>query len=197
MNEINQFPHLSSLIYPSQSDTNHLVRIRMRYQYFIDKLTPYVLRRWIAFAVIFCIYALRVFMIERFHIITYNLGLLALHLFIAFISPQVDPEMEGPGLPTKESDEFRPFMRRLPEFTFWYCLMMAFCIAFVLTFFDALDVNVFWPLMLIFWLMFFVSMMKTRIMHMVKYKYVPFSVGKPRYFKKEFSLQRKIDADSS
>ncbi|CAM8885944.1 unnamed protein product [Rhodiola kirilowii] len=107
--------------------------------------------------------------------------------------------MEGPGLPTKESDEFRPFVRRLPEFKFWYALTMAFCIAFVLTFFefDALDVHVLRPILLIFWFIFFVSMMKRRIMHMVKYKYVPFSVGKPRYFKKEFSLQRKIDADNS
>ncbi|CAM8881344.1 unnamed protein product [Rhodiola kirilowii] len=154
--------------------------VGMRYQYFIDKLTPYVLRRWIAFAVIFCIYALRVFMIQRFHILTYNLGLLALHLFIAFISPQVDPEMEGPGLPTKGSDEFRPFVRRLPEFTFWYGLTMAFCISFVLTFFDALDVyDKYWPGLLIYWFILFVYMMKGRIMHMVKNKYVPFSVGKP------------------
>ncbi|CAM8883692.1 unnamed protein product [Rhodiola kirilowii] len=166
--------------------------VGMRYQYFIDKSTPYVLRRWIAFAVIFCIYALRVFMIERFHLITYFLGILVLQLFISFISPQVDPEMEGPGLPTKESDEFRPFVRRLPEFKFWHGLTMALCIAFVLTFFAALDVyDICWPVILMIWFIYFVYKMKRRIMHMVKYKYVPFSVGKPRYFKKELSLQRK------
>lgn len=27
---------------------------------------------------------------------------------------------EGPVLPKSNSEEFRPFMRRLPEFKFWY-----------------------------------------------------------------------------
>lgn len=26
---------------------------------------------------------------------------------------------DGPSLPTKSNEEFRPFMRRLPEFKFW------------------------------------------------------------------------------
>uniref|UniRef100_A0A915K5U1 Uncharacterized protein n=1 Tax=Romanomermis culicivorax TaxID=13658 RepID=A0A915K5U1_ROMCU len=26
---------------------------------------------------------------------------------------------DGPSLPTRTNDEFRPFMRRLPEFKFW------------------------------------------------------------------------------
>ncbi|CAM8979254.1 unnamed protein product [Rhodiola kirilowii] len=168
--------------------------VGMRYQYFLDKSTPYVLRRWIAFAVIFCIYALRVFLIEGFYIITYGLGIFVLNLLIGFLSPQVDPEMEGPRLPTKGSDEFRPFVRRLPEFKFWYGITMAFCIAFVLTFFDALDVPVFWPILLMYWFILFVSTMKRQIMHMVKYKYVPFSVGKQRYFRK--SSVAAEDADN-
>ncbi len=27
---------------------------------------------------------------------------------------------DGPALPTKSSEEFKPFMRRLPEFKFWW-----------------------------------------------------------------------------
>lgn len=34
-------------------------------------------------------------------------------------SPQISPELEGPTLPTKGDEEFRPFVRRLPEFKFW------------------------------------------------------------------------------
>jgi hypothetical protein len=34
-------------------------------------------------------------------------------------SPQVNPELEGPTLPSKSDEEFRPFVRRLPEFKFW------------------------------------------------------------------------------
>ncbi|KAL0386951.1 UNVERIFIED_CONTAM: protein RER1B [Sesamum radiatum] len=54
-----------------------------------------------------------------------------------------DPELEptdGPSLPTKGSDEFKPFIRRLPEFKFWYAITKAFCIAFVMTFFSMFDV---------------------------------------------------------
>lgn len=30
------------------------------------------------------------------------------------------PADEGPALPTKQNEEFRPFIRRLPEFKFWW-----------------------------------------------------------------------------
>ena len=30
------------------------------------------------------------------------------------------PTTEGPQLPTSANEEFRPFIRRLPEFKFWY-----------------------------------------------------------------------------
>ncbi|XP_047316362.1 protein RER1A-like [Impatiens glandulifera] len=156
-----------------------------RYQYFLDKSTPHVLRRWIAFSILVLIYALRVFFLQGYYIITYGLGIYILQLFILFLSPQVDPEIEeltdGPMLPTRRSDEFRPFVRRLPEFKFWYSLMKGFCIAFVLTFFSMFDVPVFWPILLFYWLVLFVSTMKRQIMHMVKYKYVPFSFGKKQY----------------
>lgn len=51
----------------------------------------------------------------------------------------------------------------------------------MLTFFSAFDVPVFWPILLFYWIVLFVSTMKRQIMHMVKYKYVPFSIGKQRY----------------
>ncbi|KAK6939646.1 Retrieval of early ER protein Rer1 [Dillenia turbinata] len=159
--------------------------ISQGFQYLLDKSTPHVFRRWIAFSAIAFIYALRVYLIQGFYIITYGLGIYILQLLIAFLSPQVDPEIEdlldGPTLPTSNSDEFRPFVRRLPEFKFWYSLTKAFCIAFVLTFFSAFDVPVFWPILLFYWLVLFVSTMKRQIMHMIKYKYVPFSFGKQKY----------------
>ena len=56
------------------------------------------------------IYTARVFALKGFYM---------LNLLIGFLSPQVDPEVEGPMLPSKGSDEFKPFIRRLPEFKFW------------------------------------------------------------------------------
>ena len=83
---------------------------------------------------------------------TYALGIYILNLFIAFLTPKIDPALQdldgknivflmnqlfhvhvlgyviftcfpvddGPSLPTKSNEEFRPFMRRLPEFKFWW-----------------------------------------------------------------------------
>ena len=59
-------------------------------------------------------------MSQGFYIVTYGLGIYLLNRLIGFLSPMVDPELEGPTLPTKGSDqEFKPFQRRLPEFKFW------------------------------------------------------------------------------
>ncbi|XP_073133996.1 protein RER1A-like [Henckelia pumila] len=155
------------------------------YQNLLDKSTPLVLHRWIFLSVIAFIYALRVYILQGFYITTYGLGIYILQLLIAFLSPQVDPEIQelndGPTLPTRGSDEFRPFVRRLPEFKFWHSLTKAFCFVFVLTFFSAFDVPVFWPILLFYWLILFISTMKRQIMHMIRYKYVPFTFGKQRY----------------
>ena len=75
--------------------------------------------------VVALIYVIRVQLLAGFYIVTYGLGIYLLNLLIGFLSPQVDPEQEGPTLPTKTSDEFRPFVRRLPEFKFWYALPLA------------------------------------------------------------------------
>ncbi|RWV81259.1 hypothetical protein GW17_00057338, partial [Ensete ventricosum] len=59
-----------------------------------------------------------------------------------------------------------------------YSITKAFCVAFVLTFFSAFDVPVFWPILLFYWFVLFTVTMKRQILHMVKYKYVPFTFGK-------------------
>ncbi|XP_075511253.1 protein RER1A-like [Primulina tabacum] len=154
------------------------------FQYFLDKSTPHTSYRWIGTFVLVLIYALRVYYVQGFYIVTYGLGIYILNLVIGFLSPLVDPELEssdGPVLPTKGSDEFKPFIRRLPEFKFWYAITKAFCIAFVMTFFSMFDVPVFWPILLCYWLVLFVLTMKRQILHMIKYKYMPFNIGKQTY----------------
>lgn len=171
--------------------------VSRRYQHLLDKSTPLVYHRWIGFFLVALIYSIRVFLLQGYYIITYGLGIYILQLFILFLSPQVDPEIQdlsdAPSLPTRGSDEFRPFVRRLPEFKFWYSITKAFCFAFVLTFFSAFDVPVFWPILLFYWVVLFVSTMKRQIMHMVKYKYVPFSFGKQRYVGKKVASTDDTD----
>ncbi|KAH1057923.1 hypothetical protein J1N35_035988 [Gossypium stocksii] len=160
------------------------------FQYFLDRSTPHLMERWLGSLAIAAVYVLRVYLLQGFYIVSYGIGIYILNLLIGFLSPKVDPELEhldGASLPTKGSDEFRPFIRRLPEFKFWYSITKAFCIGFLMTFFSIFDVPVFWPILLFYWIALFVLTMKRQIMHMIKYKYVPFSIGKQRYTGKETS----------
>jgi Rer1 family len=51
--------------------------------------------------------------------VTMQLAIYNLNLLLGFITPSVDPELEGPVLPQRSDGEFRPFRRRLPEMKFW------------------------------------------------------------------------------
>jgi len=155
--------------------------IGRKWQHYLDLSAPHVMPRWGLSAFVVMIYCLRVYLINGWYIITYGLGIYVLNLLIGFLSPQADPESEGPTLPTSRDDEFRPFIRRLPEFKFWYSFTKAFCVCFVMTFFSIFNIPVFWPILLLYFIALFVLTMKRQIKHMIKYKYVPFSLGKTRY----------------
>ena len=92
--------------------------------------------------------------------VAYSLGIYLLNLFLAFISPKFDPSLEqdegmeegASSLPTKQDQEFRPFVRRLPEFKFWYAATRAVVIAFICSWFAVFDLPVFWPVLVVYWL---------------------------------------------
>lgn len=169
-----------------------------KFQYYLDRSTPHTVERWLGTLAVAAIYVLRVYHVQGFYIVSYGLGIYMLNLLIGFLSPSVDPELEAlntASLPTKGSDEFKPFVRRLPEFKFWYALTKAFVVAFILTFFSVLDVPVFWPILLCYWIFLFVLTMKRQILHMIKYKYVPFNIRKPRYGKRFSENSSRIPSD--
>lgn len=165
--------------------------ISNRYQYLLDKATPYLIARWVFTFILMLVYILRVYILQGWYIVTYALGIYLLNLFIAFLTPKIDPSFEesdpddGPSLPTKNNEEFRPFMRRLPEFKFWYSFSKAIIVAMICTFFEALNIPVFWPILVMYFIILFTLTMKRQIKHMIKYRYLPFSYGKARYKGKE------------
>nr|CAG4636593.1 EOG090X0FVI [Eubosmina coregoni] len=126
---------------------------------------------------------------KGWYIITYALGIYHLNLFIAFLSPKIDPAMSdfeesedgGPELPTKVNEEFRPFIRRLPEFKFWYSVSKSTVIAVICTFFEVFNIPVFWPILVMYFITLFCLTMKRQIKHMIKYRYIPFTHGKPKF----------------
>lgn len=167
------------------ADSATVDRLRLKlfqtYQYYLDKSTPRVAQRWSALAALVLVYTLRVVLLRGFYIVTYGLGIYNLNLFIGFLTPQSDPSLEGPELPTKANDEFRPFARRLPEFKFWLSCFQSFLVGLVMTLFPVFDVPVFWPILLLYWIVLFLVTMKRQIKHMIQYRYLPFSWGKASY----------------
>ncbi|KAK6944489.1 Retrieval of early ER protein Rer1 [Dillenia turbinata] len=92
------------------------------FQYYLDKSMPLLTHRWLGALAVTIIYVLRVYYLQGFYIVSYGLGIYILNLLIGFLSPKVNLESEvldGASFPTKESNEFKLFIYRLPEFKFW------------------------------------------------------------------------------
>ncbi|KAI8820486.1 RER1-like protein [Fimicolochytrium jonesii] len=170
--------------------------LQKRFQQLLDTTAPYTIPRWTFTGVSLVLYCLRVFIAQGWYIVTYALGIYLLNLFLAFLTPKFDPASddlldnssgspgadEGPSLlPTKGNDEFRPFIRRLPEMKFWVSATRAIWISLFCAFFRAFDVPVFWPILLMYFIILFTITMRRQIRHMIKHKYVPWNLGKKRY----------------
>lgn len=192
------------------------------------------------------LFLLRIVTAQGWYIVTYALGIYHLNLFIAFLTPKIDPALDldgefrfllwrdpllyllslqmtwGPNCqlnPTKNSGRsfdgkaFVIFclcfaklntnksLSRLPEFKFWLSVSKSTLIGIFCTFFDAFNVPVFWPILVMYFITLFCITMKRQIkvsvspflvpnkslsnfsflQHMIKYRYLPFTHGKPRY----------------
>eukprot|EP00013_Stygamoeba_regulata_P006959 CAMPEP_0177635326 /NCGR_PEP_ID=MMETSP0447-20121125/3842_1 /TAXON_ID=0 /ORGANISM="Stygamoeba regulata, Strain BSH-02190019" /LENGTH=179 /DNA_ID=CAMNT_0019137107 /DNA_START=39 /DNA_END=578 /DNA_ORIENTATION=+ len=154
------------------------------YQRALDMATPHIMPRWVVWLALLLLFAVRVWVLRGFYIVAYAFGIYMLNLFIGFLSPAIDPELEGPsGLPDKASDEFKPFVRRLPEFKFWHASFKAVVIALACTLSSIFNVPVFWPILVVYFFSLSFVMLRKQIAHMRKHKYLPFSLGKPKYAK--------------
>ncbi|CAI9727566.1 protein RER1 [Octopus vulgaris] len=172
------------------------------HQSLLDRATPHVTVRWGVALLLALSYCIRVYLLQGWYIVTYALGIYLLNLFIAFLTPKIDPAIDdtaedGPSLPTKANEEFRPFMRRLPEFKFWYSASKSIIIGLFCTLFEALDIPVFWPILVMYFIILFTITMKRQIKHMIKYKYIPFTHGKAVYKGKEDSGKDGTSAETS
>ncbi|MCJ1254534.1 retention in endoplasmic reticulum protein 1 [Lignoscripta atroalba] len=176
---------------PFAAVTAQTSRFTRYYQAYLDKSTPYTTYRWIGTGTLTLLFSLRIIYAQGWYIVAYSLGIYLLNLFLAFLQPKFDPSLtqdEGledgdasVSLPTKQDEEFRPFIRRLPEFKFWHSATRAITIGFLCTWFEVFNVPVFWPVLVVYWIILFCLTMRRQIQHMIKYRYVPFTFGKARY----------------
>ncbi|KAM0683574.1 hypothetical protein MDAP_001144 [Mitosporidium daphniae] len=199
-------PHIGSPLAPKPSTglKVFLRRLYYRASAFIERSQPYYGPRWALSAILLTLFMARVIISQGWYVIAYGLWIYLLNAFLAFLSPKFDPSGEldndadlsdqsGPALPTVSSfgmdqrtadtddDEFRPFVRRLPEFTFWHSVTTAIILSICISFFSIFDIPVFWPILLVYFILLFAMTMKRQIKHMIKYKYIPFDLGKKKY----------------
>lgn len=165
--------------------------IGRHYQIFMDKITPHLVARWTFSAVALVLFMMRVIIGGGWYVICYALGIYYLNLLIDFLSPKIDPDFQasqddldpdsGPSLPTRVSDEFRPFIRRLPEYKFWLMGTRATLVALFMSLFEMFDLPVFWPILLLYFFVLTFLTLRKQIQHMYKHHYVPWTTGKTRY----------------
>src|SRR3989338_9902291 len=126
-----------------------------------------------------------------------------LYCLVVLITPLSDPEnennnddeCEGSALPTsgfavrgqqqQQPDEHKPFIPKVAEFKVWRSMFQVVVIAFFATFFSIFDLPVFWPILLLYFVLFFVTQMAGRIQHMMRHKYVPWNANKPKFVAKD------------
>lgn len=148
---------------------------------YLDRTTLYPRTRWFSFCCFISLFVTRILFTQGFFVICYALAIYLLNLFIGFLTPQVDLEADAYVLPVREAEEYRPFQRRLPEYKFWLRGSTGTLLAIFATFIPFFDLPVYWPILLIYFMMLFFMTMKQQIKHMIKHKYVPFSWGKQTY----------------
>lgn len=156
--------------------------------------------RWGAFGGLLVLFLLRVVAYQGFYVVAYALGIYLLNVLLLFLSPRLDPNRlpsdfmspdlnafsesyldAPPLLPVRGDDEFRPFVRKLPEFGAWLNAIRAVLVALGCSLVPAFDVPVFWPILVMYFVVLFAVTMRRQIAHMIKYKYVPFDIGKQRF----------------
>lgn len=115
--------------------------LTIRYQKLLDDSVWFRQRRWLFTGFILLLYVGKVWLIHDggWYIVTYGLAIYILNSLLGFLSPLVDPafeemlmedaEEDGAGdatvLPTVNRSqgaadgEWKPFLRRVPEFKFW------------------------------------------------------------------------------
>jgi len=182
---------------PVQNLQGQFSRVQRQYQQLLDRWTPHTLNRWLATGGLLLVFLLRIVLSQGWYIVCYAHAIYILNLLLAFLQPKFDPSLqedlladdaeEGGGetmspLPSARDDEFRPFVRRLPEWQFWLSATRATLVALFCTLSEVFDVPVYWPILVVYFFVLFALTMRRQIQHMIKYKYVPFDIGrKARY----------------
>jgi hypothetical protein len=185
-----------------------------RLQRLLDRAAPHTFYRWLGLGALMAVFILRMFMVHGFYIVTYVLLIFILNQFILFLQPKdrasllaaarpgasaeaIDAAAAAPTLPNFDAEEFRPFVRRLPEFHFWYSSTVATTVSLFVTFFEVFNLPVFWPVLVFYFIILFVATMHRQWLDMKRLKYVPWDIGNKKTYKSDPKKMSVKARDSS
>ena len=144
--------------------------------------------RWGACAFTLSIFVLRVYLKQGYAVVAYLLGLFYLNNIMLYLAPIDEPD-EGQDQDSflvqqpRDNDEYKGFQRKLSEMEFWKAIFSATLLAAFLSMFDAMNIEIYWPLLVCYFFMMTVFLCRVKIEHMIKYNYIPFEIGKKKYKK--------------
>ncbi len=129
--------------------------------------------RWAFAAFLTVIFLLRVLISRKWIFIAYCLYVYILSRVIMFVTPMVEPDDDDVALPTYDNDEYRPFVSRLPEFTFWQKYVEGHGIAIVLTLTTWTNIPVVWQILVVYFILLAGLSIGKEVVKMRKFKYAP------------------------
>lgn len=152
----------------------------MRTDNLLTKLKPYPLYRWLAFAFFSILFTVRMFATGKYYAVGYISGFVLLEGFLKFLSPKLDPDVYGKDvLPyASEDGDYKPFIRKLPEFLFWKQAMLTALVATIASLIPLFDLPVQGTILLVYFLIVSILSFRQRISHMIRNHYLPFDLGK-------------------
>lgn len=166
----------------------------------IDKYIFYIKLRWLLTIILLSIYIYRLIIIGGYYVISYIMGLYILHLSVQFFQPLGLPNIEDEetyednvyeDLPITTNmyffinfvnlrfffekrqgdDNFKPLIRSISEFKFWQMVTFAIILSIGCTYVSFLDLPVFWPFLLLYFLVLVFLTFKRMLVHMNKFNY--------------------------
>lgn len=139
------------------------------------------------------LFLLRVITLRAFYLITYCVGIYLIHSTILFLTPKgsdiADPfenyeenkDEEDDYEPEYIDNQYKPIVRNMPEFDYWKFTTKVLGSALIATFFNILDIAVWTPILVVYFLIMLILTIKCLLQHMKKYNYNPFSFSKDYY----------------
>lgn len=154
-------------------------------QYVSDLISPYPKQRWMLTAILSLAYIYIVLIKQTHVVITYTAGVYLLQSFILFVTPNdnnipdpFEPGYEENYTPSNIDNDYKPYVRKLSEYTFWLFTVQVISAVIVLVQFEFTDIPVYTPILATYFAFMLIVTLYTVFTHSKKYKYNLFSFGK-------------------